>query len=279
MRKACEQGQPDPLRPEDLRTRAGYTDRPTQRRSGPSTVRRSWSCRTAASSNAQITVNGHDVVAPQDFRVNGELVVPLSLKSQNSIEVRSRAGQRRCAASRDPGDPGRSRTPAPRLLRAEHQRHGPPASLLRHFGLQGRNLPGRAGDEHHVRAVALGFRTIYLIYVALTSLEDPPVPPFVETVQFRGDSYRDEPPYANLNHIGMAYATYSTTDLDSAFAYLQAKGVAICFSTDYSAQWRAVRVPEGPGRHVPEIGRGCRRCRSDLRAWSGSAGEHEHERG
>ena len=44
-------------------------------------------------------------------------------------------------------------------------------------------------------------------------------------MQFRGNSYREEPPYANLNHIGMAYATYSTTDLDGDFAYLQAEGV------------------------------------------------------
>ena len=44
-------------------------------------------------------------------------------------------------------------------------------------------------------------------------------------MQFRGNSYREEPPYANLNRIGMAYATYSTTDLDGDFAYLQAEGV------------------------------------------------------
>ena len=49
--------------------------------------------------------------------------------------------------------------------------------------------------------------------------------PFVDTVQFRGDSYRGEPPYAQLNHIGMTYATYSTTDLDGDYAYLQSKGV------------------------------------------------------
>ena len=44
-------------------------------------------------------------------------------------------------------------------------------------------------------------------------------------IDARGDSYRSEPPYANLNHIGMAYATYSVTDLDRYFATLQAKGV------------------------------------------------------
>ncbi|MDH3642831.1 MAG: VOC family protein, partial [Gammaproteobacteria bacterium] len=74
-------------------------------------------------------------------------------------------------------------------------------------------------------AQSLGFPEDYLIHVSLHSLEDPPTPPFVDTVQFRGNSYREEPPYPKLNHIGMAYATYSTTDLDGDFAYLQSKGV------------------------------------------------------
>ena len=50
-------------------------------------------------------------------------------------------------------------------------------------------------------AQALGFPDDYLIYVSLHSLEDPPTPPFVDTVQFRGNSFREESPYANLNHI------------------------------------------------------------------------------
>jgi len=74
-------------------------------------------------------------------------------------------------------------------------------------------------------ARSLGFADDYLIHVALTSLENPPTPPFVDTVQFRGDSFRDEPPYAHVNHIGMAYATYSTRDLDGDYEHLQAKGV------------------------------------------------------
>jgi catechol 2,3-dioxygenase-like lactoylglutathione lyase family enzyme len=49
--------------------------------------------------------------------------------------------------------------------------------------------------------------------------------PFVDTVQFRGDSYRDEPPYAKLNHLGMSYATYSTTNLDGDYAWLRERGV------------------------------------------------------
>ena len=38
--------------------------------------------------DAQIKVNGRNVVGPQDFRGNSEVVVPLNLKTVNTIEVR-----------------------------------------------------------------------------------------------------------------------------------------------------------------------------------------------
>lgn len=44
-------------------------------------------------------------------------------------------------------------------------------------------------------------------------------------MQFREESYRSEPPYEKLNHIGMTYATYSTPDLDGDVEYLTSKGV------------------------------------------------------
>lgn len=175
--------------------------------------------------NAAIKVNGHDVVTPQDLRGNGEIVVPLSLKRENTIEVRI------------PG--GSTGTLGVRVTQVTHADLG----LLRqgYFGLNTSDMARQrafygtlgfkgeiypAGPETSTTfARALGFADDYLIHVSLHSLQDPPVMPFVDTVQFRGDSYRDEPPYANLNHIGMAYATYSTTDLDGDFAYLQAKGV------------------------------------------------------
>ena len=92
------------------------------------------------------------------------------------------------------------------------------------MGFIGETYP--AGPETSTTfAQALGFPDDYLIHVSLHSLEDPPTPPFVDTVQFRGNSYREEAPYVNLNRIGMAYATYSTTDLDGDVAYLQSKVV------------------------------------------------------
>ena len=175
--------------------------------------------------DAQIKVNGRDVVGPQHFRASGEIVVPLGLDQENTIEVSVR------------GKPGGSLgVRVTQLTQAELglMRQGyfglNTSDMVRQrafydtLGFKGEIYP--AGPETSTTfARALGFADDYLIYVALTSLENPPTPPFVDTVQFRGDSYRDEPPYSSLNHIGMAYATYSTTNLDGDFASLQAKGV------------------------------------------------------
>ena len=37
--------------------------------------------------SAQINVNGHSVAGPENFRGNGEIVLPLNLKKENTIEV------------------------------------------------------------------------------------------------------------------------------------------------------------------------------------------------
>lgn len=92
------------------------------------------------------------------------------------------------------------------------------------LGFRGEIYP--AGPETSTSfARSLGFEDDYLIYVSLHSLIDPPEMPFVDTVQFRGDSFRDEPPYAALNHLGMTYATYATTDLERDYDFLRARGV------------------------------------------------------
>lgn len=176
--------------------------------------------------NAQIKVNGRDVVGPKDFEGDGEVVISLSLKQENTIEVRV------------PGMPSGSLG-----VRVTQVTNAPDLGLLRqgYFGLNTTDMERQrafyetlgfigeiypAGPETSTTfARSLGFLDNYLIHVSLHSLENPPTPPFVDTVQFRGNSYRKEPPYANLNHIGMAYATYSTTDLDGDFAYLQSKGI------------------------------------------------------
>jgi catechol 2,3-dioxygenase-like lactoylglutathione lyase family enzyme len=175
--------------------------------------------------NAWIQVNGLNVVESQDFIGNGELVVALNLKMENTIEVTV------------PGMPsGELGVRVTQVTQAD-------LGLLRqgYFGLNTSDLERQRGfydmlgfigeiypagpETSTTFAQSLGFPDDYLIYVSLHSLEDPPTQPFVDTVQFRGNSYREEPPYANLNRIGMAYATYSTTDLDGDFAYLQAEGV------------------------------------------------------
>ena len=175
--------------------------------------------------NAQIKVNGHDVVGPQNLHGSGELVVPVNLNQDNTIEV---------SVGGTPG--GQLSVRVTQVAQAD-------LGLLRqgYFGLNTSDMVRQrafyatlgfigeiypAGPETSTSfAQSLGFADDYLIHVSLHSLENPPTPPFVDTVQFRELSYRDEPPYANLNHIGMAYATYSTTHLDGDYAYLKAKGV------------------------------------------------------
>ena len=174
---------------------------------------------------AWIEVNGQSVVEEQDFSGNGEVIIPLDLLRENTIEVTV------------PGMPsGKLGVRITQVTEAE-------LGLLRqgYFGLNSSNMERQralyetlgfigeiypAGPETSTTfAQSLGFPEDYLIYVSLHSLENPPTQPFVDTVEFRGNSFREEPPYANLNHIGMAYATYSTTDLDGDYAYLQSQGV------------------------------------------------------
>ena len=174
---------------------------------------------------AWITVNGQQVAGPETFNGEAEISLPLNLEANNTIEVTV------------PGLPGGSLSVRVRQvtsadLRVQRQGYfglnttdmAKQRALYEAMGFIGEIYP--AGPEtSETFAQSLGFPEDYLIYVSLHSLENPPTMPFVDTVQFRGDSYREEPPYAQLNHLGMAYATYSTTDLDSAIAHLKAHGV------------------------------------------------------
>lgn len=175
--------------------------------------------------NAWIKINGHSVVEPKDFGGSGEVVIALNLEKENTIEVRvpglptGALGVRVTQVTQ--ADLGLLRQGYFGLNTTDIKRQ---RAFYETLGFIGEIYP--AGPETSTTfAQSLGFPEDYLIHVSLHSLQDPPTMPFVDTVQFRGNSYRDEPPYANLNHIGMAYATYSTTDLDGDFAYLQAEGV------------------------------------------------------
>ncbi len=173
--------------------------------------------------NARIKVNGLDVVGPKNFREDGKIVVPLHLNAKNTIEVSVR------------GKPGGKLgvrvtqfTKTNLNVRALVYFGINTSSMVDQrvfyntLGLKGEIFP--AGPETCKSfAQSLGFENNYLIFVALTSLNG--FPPWVDTVQFRQDSFRNDPPYAKLNHIGMAYAAYSTSDLDGDYAYLKAQGV------------------------------------------------------
>lgn len=175
--------------------------------------------------NAWIKVNGHSVVEPTDFSADGEVVLPLKLNRENTIEVivpGSPVGELGVRVTQvTQADLGLMRQGYFGLNTTDMKRQ---RAFYDTLGFIGEIYP--AGPETSITfAQSLGFPVDYLIHVSLHSLKDPPTPPFVDTVQFRGDSYREEPPYANLNHIGMAYATYSTTDLDGDYAYFKSKGV------------------------------------------------------
>ncbi len=176
--------------------------------------------------DAQIKVNDVDVAIPNGFRGNGEIVVPLQLGVDNTIEVTGvtvpgkrggKLGLRVTQLTESTIDVRAKMYFGVNTSDIWKQRE-----FYNTLGLIGEIFPA-GPEECRSFAQSLGFPDNYLIYVALTSLNG--APPWVDTVQFREDSFRSDPPYANLNHIGMAYATYATTDLDGDFAFLKENGV------------------------------------------------------
>lgn len=170
---------------------------------------------------AQISINGQVVIAPQDHQGSTELVLPINLTKTNTIEI-SVAGRLSVRVTQiTQADLGLVCQGYFGLNTSNMERQ---RAFYKTLGFIGEIYP--AGPEtSKTFAQSLGFEDDYLIHVSLHSLEDPPTMPFVDTVEFRGDSYREEPPHANLNHLGMAYATYSTANLDGDYAYLESKGV------------------------------------------------------
>ncbi len=176
--------------------------------------------------NALIKVNGLEVVGPKDFRGNGKVVVPLNLNYPgNTIEVNVRRGKLDVRVTQLTESNINVR--AQMYFGLNTSNFVDQLAFYDKLGITGHINPA-GPDECKTFARSLGFADNYLIKVALSSFDF--APPWIDTVGFRdeeiGDfSYRDDPPYANLNHIGMAYATYSTTDLDGDYAYLRGQGI------------------------------------------------------
>lgn len=175
--------------------------------------------------NATVSLNGSTVVESANLNGDSELTIPLTLQRKNALEVQIPSGEAGALTVRvtqvTQADLGVLRQGYFGLNTTDIERQ---RALYDTLGFIGEIYP--AGPETSTTfAQALGFPDNYLIHVSLHSLENPPTPPFVDTVQFRGESYREEPPYGFLNHIGMAYATYSTRDLDGDYTYLQSRGV------------------------------------------------------
>lgn len=168
-----------------------------------------------------IVLNGDEVSLPDNLASGSEVTFPVKLQTENSLEVKI-SGQLSLRITQiTRADLGLLRQGYFGLNTTDIERQ---RALYNTLGFIGEIYP--AGPETSTSfARSLGFSDNYLIHVSLHSLQDPPTPPFVDTVQFRDEFYRDEPPYARLNHIGMAYATYSTSDLDGDYTYLQSKGI------------------------------------------------------
>ncbi|NKC01220.1 MAG: hypothetical protein GKR90_22365 [Pseudomonadales bacterium] len=171
--------------------------------------------------SAQININGVSVVEPREANADSEVVITVDLERENSVEI-SVSGRLSVRITQSAeADLGLLRQGYFGLNTSDLERQ---RAFYETLGFIGEIYP--AGPETSTTfAQALGFPDNYLIHVSLHSLENPPTPPFVDTVQFRGESYREEPPYARLNHIGMAYSTYSTPSLDGDYAYLKSQGV------------------------------------------------------
>jgi len=73
-------------------------------------------------------------------------------------------------------------------------------------------------------AEVLGLTEPYRLEVALSWINTPGVGVAADTVEFI-DPFRSDPPYANLNHLGLTHVTYGTGDLDGAVCYLRSEGV------------------------------------------------------
>ena len=170
---------------------------------------------------SRISVNGENIAIPSNQDGVNEVVIPLVLARENQITIDTAGPLTVRVRQVTKANLGLIRQGYFGINTTDIERQRKLYELL---GFIGEIYP--AGPETSTTfARSLGFEDNYLIHVSLHSLENPPMPPFVDTVQFRGESYREEPPYANLNHLGMAYATYSTTDLDGDFEYLKSQGV------------------------------------------------------
>lgn len=172
-----------------------------------------------------IKINGSTVVSPKDIAGSHEIVVPMTLGKDNTLEVGGTSSSTGTLGIRitqiATADLGLERQGYFGLNTSDMERQ---RAFYRLLGFKGEVFP--AGPEtSQTFAQSLGFEDDYLIYVSLHSLQDPPMPPFVDTVQFRGDSFREELPYARLNHLGMTYASYTTTNLDGDYLWLKSKGV------------------------------------------------------
>jgi catechol 2,3-dioxygenase-like lactoylglutathione lyase family enzyme len=174
---------------------------------------------------ATVRINGQEIaVDAADFLASGRVLETVRLASDNQIEVAVNAAEEGAQVRVRVQQYTESEITVRALMyfgintsSMERQR-----AFYNTLGLRGEIFPA-GPEECRSFARSLGFDDNYRIFVALTSFTG--APPWIDTVEFRDQSLRDDPPYARTNHIGMAYATYATTDLYGDYLQLMAKGV------------------------------------------------------
>ena len=177
--------------------------------------------------SAQIKINGLEVVGPRDFRGNGEIVVPVHLYPENTIEVSVRGkpggkncksknknkhgnkhGGKNCQSGGELGVRVTQFTQSNFNVRAKMyfgvntSNMDTQRAFYNTLGLVGEIFP--AGPEQSKTfAQSLGFPDNYLIYVSLTSFTG--APPWIDTVQFREDRKSTR---LNSSHDQISYAVF-----------------------------------------------------------------------
>ncbi|MDH3642603.1 MAG: VOC family protein, partial [Gammaproteobacteria bacterium] len=108
---------------------------------------------------------------------------------------------------------------------------------------------------------AVGFTSPYRLYAELIYLGQLPDEPvdltvptgrFIDLIEWR-EPQRLDPPYAKLNHLGMARFALTTNDLDAAVAHLQGQGTRFLSAPARRADQRRFAVAQDPDGTFVEL--------------------------
>jgi len=91
---------------------------------------------------------------------------------------------------------------------------------------QGQNNYPKTNTHQMARSLGMYDLCTYEIeHIEVMQIPDSRGSTSIDLIQF-AVPYNDEPPYASINHLGIAYAALQTTNLAKDYAYLQSQGVS-----------------------------------------------------